>query len=640
MKNLSIKKKLIWITAAASTIVFIITAVVFSLYDQYSFRQQALHELVIQGQVVGANTGAAMSFGYDADAVEALSALKADPQIETASLYDHKGKLFASYIKSTGRFQPPMHLSDLLNRDRSTFLEAVTPIMWKGEPMGSLVIMANQDRLAERQQSYFMIVSLLTIAGIALVIGIATRLQQLISKPILSLVETMAVVSENKDYSIRVPQTSNDEIGQLVNGFNGMLGEIEIRNNDLEERVALRTADLSSEILERKKAEEAAHSLAEEAQAANKAKSQFLANMSHEIRTPMNGVIGMVDLMQLTELDEDQREYAKIIETSALGLLDVINDILDFSKAEAGMLILQPEEFSLPLLIEEVGEILATQADAKGLELVCHTDPRIPVQMSGDRGRLRQVLFNLVGNAIKFTKTGEVVLEARLLGRHDSNICLSISVRDTGVGISPEQHSAIFESFTQADGSNTRQHGGTGLGLTISRQIIELMGGVLAVESEPGHGSTFTCTISLPEAAENPVRMSDLKGLRVLGVDDNETNRKVLSELLASWDCEADVVIGGREAMVCLATPGAEYDLILMDMQMPFMDGIETTRRIREDLQIDMPVVLLTSVGTFLTPESIKAHGFNRVLSKPIRGSRLFTTLLNVMNTDLVKRAA
>ncbi len=642
----SIRKKLGLLTACGALVALALAASAFAIHTVRSIHAGKEQQLVALADILGSNAATALEFRDRETAVEVLASLRLQPSIECAALFDPDNQLIASYPSGLPEEALP---SDLLPTSKAMLVEqnvvVIHEIVHGSERVGTIYLKSNLDEVNEQLARAAWIMVLVMAAALAFSMLLTSRLRRVFVAPIQELAEAMERVSQGGDYSLQVKPKGRDELGILCEGFNVMLGRIESAHEELEERVARRTAELQIAL--------------QDAEAGNRAKSEFLANMSHELRTPMTAILGFAELLESDfdshdtdaggsdRLESDTtRSYLETICSNGRHLLHLVNGILDLSKIEAGMMEIQTAECSLQDIVEDVASALRIRARGKGLNLSAEYVYPLPATIQTDAIRLKQILVNLVGNAVKFTEQGSVRILVSCERIADDDHRVHIAVADTGIGMSPGQVDKIFEAFVQVDTSLTRRFGGTGLGLTISKRLAAILGGSIEAGSFPGKGSTFTLTLELgalegaamldgpPENAnghnlekpDSPRKRMQLSG-KVLLAEDGPDNQRLLMFLLKKAGLQVDLAQNGLEACEkALESRRSEvpYDLILMDMQMPEMDGYSASRSLRQQ-DWNGPIVALTAHAMDGDREKCLAAGCDDFATKPIQRDTLLT---------------
>ena len=642
--SLNQKLTIISLLSTATALMFVFAA--FAVTSVANHRKDAAMQLSTFAQVIAASCADYLLLRDRPRAHGALGALASKNDIASAVLYDRHGKPFARYVArsdSDTEDLPPSAALDGIDTEilaaantagqqlLSRRMRLYQPVMAGELQVG--VVMIETDLLT----TWIDILAGLAVMGLAMgaslvvSVAMASRFKRSIAEPVTKLIQAAQKVSASQNYSLRIAHQRTDELGQLIDSFNTMMAQIEDRGaallhhrDELERQVGVRTEQLE-------KAKNAA-------EAASRAKSAFLATMSHEIRTPMNGVLGMTEMLLATPLTEAQRNYTTLVKRSGEHLLVIINDILDFSKIEAGKLTIEYINFNLWDLLDDIHNVYTPQAAAKGIGFDFDIANDIPVAICGDPNRLRQIMANLLGNAIKFTEQGRILARVRVAGEDTQKVGLRFEVHDTGIGISREARARLFEAFSQADDSTTRRYGGTGLGLAISKQLVELMGGAIGVDNAPTRGSIFWFTVSFdkrrvdPDAPDAPGRRQHpLEGLRVLVVDEQEESREDLAQQLRAWRASADSAASaaaGYERLLSAAKAGRPYDAALIDMEMTHTSGLALAASVKSDAAARTThLVLLSPERLAADPVQRRAAGVAYQLVKPARAADLYACL-------------
>jgi signal transduction histidine kinase/ActR/RegA family two-component response regulator len=634
LKSLTFRTKLTAAIVAVSTMAIACACWAFIQFEISTFKRELIAENITLAEVVSNNIAAAVLFEDNLTLDENMGVFEKVKAVQSAQVTAATGSIVSFYQGEQKRLPPARFIDEKETQysveEGALYIRA--PIIAAPDTIGTLHLIVSMEQIQQKFFTYLSISAMVMMAALAITLLLAHVIAQIMMKPVATLMQAMERVEETQDYSHHVAAATHDEFGKLTGSFNAMMDKVQRRDEEMETAVRNRTEELE---IERDKAE-----------AASKAKSEFLANMSHEIRTPMNGVLGLAEILLQTSLDKNQKKLTSTILSSGTSLIHIINDILDFSRIEAGKIELVSENVCVRTILEETVSMVKASAIEKGLDLQLMIDPALEMQLVGDGGRLRQVITNLVGNAIKFTDDGHVIVRASVKQKEDAATVI-VSVEDTGIGIDADKLDHMFEKFTQADYSSTRRHEGTGLGLAISKSIVELMDGSIGAKSEVGTGSTFWLKVVLPVAENVTDRSSPAETVQpeaapvsnvspitpttviakvpgkytVLVAEDNIVNQMVIQNILDKN--KYDIHLAENGAVAVEMFQALKPDVIVMDISMPMMNGLQATQEIRKmEAQHGLPpvpIIAATAHARDQDREECFEAGMNDFIAKPIK---------------------
>lgn len=626
-KDISIRYKLILIITVVSGVALVTASVVNYFYIKDLFLERVQRNLITQGRIIADNNTASLSFNDTLTAAAILTTLSNDSAIQKVVLYNSRYQFFSGYFSNNNEL-PDMQIVKSLNEGNPLILTNAVHVIAevsdeksKGEVIGYVYLERSLSDVNILLENFVWTAIIVTLSVLALAVALAILMQRIISRPILRLSQLTRSVTQSRNFKEQLPYSADDETGELVRNFNEMLVTIDKQNESL-------------------------ISAKEEALKNARVKEEFLANMSHEIRTPLNVIVGLSNILTDTNLNEEQKKYLNSIKTSSDNVLLIVNDILDYSRISAGKIEFERSPFSVIDVVNEVLESLKVKTADKPLEIKLFTGPGIPEKVNGDRLKLYQILLNLVANSLKFTNQGYIHVFIELEDVTGTTCNLRFRVRDTGIGIPPDKHQIIFESFRQAASDTAVKYGGTGLGLAITKQLVELQGGKIGLESMPGQGTTFTFNIlynrtdgvpePLPTAEPADIRFDLLKKARVLVIEDNLMNLMVIQALLKKGGVSfIHTASNAEEAKHNLVQ--FTYHVVLMDIHMPDTDGFALTRYIRENLtgiKRNTPVIAITgAVASDDRDLCIKA-GMNDFIPKPFNPGDLYSKIVKYITNE------